>query len=317
MSTMVDQCRICGSAGEQHGYQISEMMFGSGEPFRYFQCSACDCLQIAEIPDDISRHYPPDYYAYARHPDRLTGFRRVMRRIRNRYAFTRRGVVGRALAAYSPYPHAGVHNWLGRNGLNHDSRILDVGCGAGELLHDLSVQGYRNLLGVDPFIETDLRYDTGVQLRKASIHEIDGTFELIMFHHALEHVADQLETLRSVARLLDPAGECLIRIPIVSSFAWEHYREFWVQADAPRHFFLHSVRSIRLLGEQAGLKLVKTEYDSTELQFAGSELYRKGIPLTALQGNYRKRELRAFRHRADALNRQEQGDSAAFYFQKA
>jgi len=39
-----------------------------------------------------------------------------------------------------------------------------------------------------------------------------------------------------------PGGWCVIRIPTVSSFAWEHYREQWVQLDAPRHFFLHKVR---------------------------------------------------------------------------
>lgn len=57
-----------------------------------------------------------------------------------------------------------------------------------------------------------------------------------MFHHSFEHIADPFETLCSVRRLLS-SGTCLIRIPIVDSWAWENYGVNWIQIDAPRHFF--------------------------------------------------------------------------------
>ena len=31
-------------------------MYGSLEPFVYFQCERCRCLQIAEVPQDLARH---------------------------------------------------------------------------------------------------------------------------------------------------------------------------------------------------------------------------------------------------------------------
>ncbi len=57
-------CRICGDHGEHRVHRVPEMMFGTGETFDYIECGACGCLQISEIPEDMSRHYPPEYYAF-------------------------------------------------------------------------------------------------------------------------------------------------------------------------------------------------------------------------------------------------------------
>ncbi len=37
------------------------MMLGSRESFTYVECARCGCVQIAEIPADLARHYPTDY----------------------------------------------------------------------------------------------------------------------------------------------------------------------------------------------------------------------------------------------------------------
>ena len=58
------ECRICGNTDEHKTYKIKEMMFGLGEPFTYFRCANCDCLQIENIPEDMSRYYSSGYYSY-------------------------------------------------------------------------------------------------------------------------------------------------------------------------------------------------------------------------------------------------------------
>lgn len=311
------RCRICGAEDGLTWHEFREMMFGTRDRFPYFQCRECGCLQIAEIPRDLSKYYPPDYYAHRSAGGGDAGIQGVLRRHRNRYAITRAGVVGRLLHALFPYPHRTVHHWLTRGGLSRDSRILDVGCGSGELLRDLGSAGYRRLLGVDPYIAADVELPGGGRIMKGTLQEVEGEFDLVMFHHALEHIPDQLPTLRAAARLLGPRGTCLIRIPIVSSFAWEHYGENWVQLDAPRHFYLHSRESLQRVAAQAGLRLEDVEHDSTEVQFFGSELYRRDIPLSEGGGVFSRREMRDFRRRAEALNREERGDSAAFYLRRA
>jgi hypothetical protein len=122
--------------------------------------------------------------------------------------------------------------------------------------------------------------------------------------------------LEVVANLLAPEGRCVIRIPIVPCYAWNHYETNWVQLDAPRHFFLHSVTSMNILTAKAGLDIYKVDYDSTDLQFKGSELYSKDIPLMAGRSKtsiFSMREKRAFKKHAKELNENKQGDQAVFY----
>jgi hypothetical protein len=184
--------------------------------------------------------------------------------------------------------------------------------------------GFSHLLGVDPYVEASVTYVNGVTVRKQSIHEVEGEWDVVMFHHSFEHVSDPLRTMQSAARLLGARGLCLIRIPVASSFAWKHYGVNWVQIDAPRHYFLHTIESIRMLASQAGLIVERVVHDSTEFQFWGSEQYAQDIPLMSEvsyrthpeQSIFSAADIRSFRARAAELNRLGNGDTAAFHLRK-
>ena len=93
---------------------------------------------------------------------------------------------------------------------------------------------------------------------------------------------------------------------------WEHYRENWVQLDAPRHLFLHTRASLQLLAEQTGLNIGKWVCDSTDFQYLGSELYRKGVPLNGanLESYFTKAERKAFVAKSKVANARQRGDQA-------
>lgn len=57
-------CKICGNSENNKEFNIREMMFGFRDEFAYFECSKCDCLQITEIPKNIGKHYPTNYYSF-------------------------------------------------------------------------------------------------------------------------------------------------------------------------------------------------------------------------------------------------------------
>lgn len=59
-------CRICGNAHQNQRFAAREMMFGSRDKFDYLECARCDCLQIEEVPADLSQYYPANYYAFQR-----------------------------------------------------------------------------------------------------------------------------------------------------------------------------------------------------------------------------------------------------------
>lgn len=317
-------CRICGNTDGNQAYLVREMMFGLRDDFTYRECSRCGCLQLEDPPRDMHRYYPAGYYSFV--PGAGNPLQNAIRRLRDSYAVFGTGWAGRLLAARMP----GAINVLQALqslrplGITRQTRILDVGCGAGRLLCSLQNLGFAHLLGIDPYIERDITYPDGLRILKQSIHQVEGIWDVIMFHHSFEHLPDPLETLRAAGRYLREGGICLIRIPTVSSYAWREYRADWAQIDAPRHLFLHSAESIAFIAGRAGFAIADCVYDSTAFQFWASEQYRCGIPLLAETSYFRnparsifsKSDIKAFAMRSAALNKQRQGDSAAFYLRK-
>jgi SAM-dependent methyltransferase len=199
--------------------------------------------------------------------------------------------------------------------------VLDVGGGAGWLIRDMKRLGYRNVSGIDPYIKNDVRGSDGVVVLKRSLSDMTGEFDVIMFHHSFEHIADQAGALKEVRRLLRPAGRVLIRVPIADSYDWKHYGVNWIHLDAPRHLYLHSPMSFGLLAKQGGLRVAKLIYEGNSSQFIGSEQYAKNIALVdQRKGGILRRmqdlwRARRYRTLAEELNRNAQGDWGCFELQ--
>ena len=62
--------------------------------------------------------------------------------------------------------------------------------------------GFKDLMGVDPYMEGDV-IDGNVKILKKTIHELpdDQKFDLIMSNHSFEHISDQLKTLSKISKI--------------------------------------------------------------------------------------------------------------------
>ena len=291
------------------------MMFGYKDRFDYFQCSTCKCLQIAEIPSNMEKYYPPHYYSFTPKQRRFqkNPVDKALRRLKDHYTVFTHSVLGALVSTLSPNKKLAP---LAKVGLTRDSRILDVGCGDGWRLYALREIGFRNVLGIDPYIQKDITYDNGMRVLKQSIYDVTGEWDLIMYHHSFEHVPDPVKDLQAASRLLPSGGCCLIRVPTVSSFAWEQYRENWVQLDAPRHYTLPSIESINILASKTGFLVQDIVFDSTKDQFQGSELYKRGLPLASGGTVFTASQINRWKRQAKKLNKEHRGDQAAFYLMK-
>jgi SAM-dependent methyltransferase len=311
------KCRICGNSADNSPITLHEMMYGTQEPFEYFTCGACGCLQIADIPGDLSRYYPNDYYSYtpAGESCRKPGF---LSRKKFDAIFFNTGFVGKMLNRLKPEAYTQFRCFQ-KVSLTRRSSILDVGCGSGRDLVKMREYGFSNLMGIDPYIPESIDYGQGLTIRRMPLCDLDGTWDIIKFNHVFEHISDPVDTLRHVQRLLSPEGTCIIRVPVVPCHAFDEYGMYWMQLDAPRHLYLFSAASMELLAGNVGLRVDtgRTYHDSVSDQFWGSELYRKGIPLVDAAGKlksyFSRRELRYFRARARQLNKSYAGDQAVFY----
>lgn len=242
-----------------------------------------------------------------------------LRSARARHLLGQKNALGAILATLTK--KESVHfSWFRRGGLTLESRIVDIGCGAGELLLKLQREGFRNLQGADPFVREDIDYGNGVRIFKRAPMELDGTFDFLMLHNSFEHMPDPKGTLGAMRRLVSQDGTLLLRIPVADCYARRKYGIHWVQWDAPRHLYLHTVKSIHLLAEQAGFYVSEVTYDSSFFQFA-SENYLRSCSLKERDGSptekhsvpFSLEEHRNFSALARELNRQRDGDSACFY----
>jgi SAM-dependent methyltransferase len=321
-------CHICGNSTDNKSYVAREMMFGFRDEFDYFECARCGCVQIIEFPTEIAKYYPENYYSFQATsvlPDKRNFTTIFADRQRAKHNLGYGGWLGEFLSKRRPKPLAcegsslSLFDWLREAKVRLDYKILDIGCGAGYHLLDLQKNGFSNLTGIDPFIADDIVYENGVEIFKREVHEVQEQFDFIMLNHSFEHMQNQLLVIKELYRILKPNRYALIRIPVASSFAWKTYQTNWVQLDAPRHFFLHTVDSLKLLAEQAGFTLDKFVYDSIEFQFLASERYIKDIPLIDSEKPYAptSQESRMFREKADDLNSSDDGDQACFYLYKS
>lgn len=97
-------------------------------------------------------------------------------------------------------------------------RVLDVGCGSGDFLNRLRGIGYKDLIGIDPFLEKDMETDNGVIIKKLTIDKIEGKWDQIWMIHSFEHMTDPLETLIAVREKLEPDGVFIMELPICDSY---------------------------------------------------------------------------------------------------
>jgi SAM-dependent methyltransferase len=300
------KCRICGNAAGNRVHKVREMMLGLRDTFIYIECQECGCLFINEIPGNLSAYYPPEYLSWREM--RSSRVKQVLRRIYHRIYLRNRGF--RNLLPDSPQRLD--LNAVAKIQALGSARILDVGCGAGLLVRDLRTAGFSEAVGIDPYSGT-----SNGAVRKQTLDEVEGRWDVIMFHHSFEHMGAPKEVFRRIASLLTEQGTCLVRIPIKNE-AWKVYGANWSQLDAPRHCFIHTFRSIEILASQAGLGVSSYYCDSNEYQFWMSELYQRDISaIEAIKNGpehyFTKKALRGFRRRARELNAAHLGDSAVFY----
>ena len=316
-------CRICRNEAGNRSHVAREMLLGTRDEFEYIECARCGCLQIRDIPGDMSKYYPADYYSFkTREPRKGTdALIAPLRRLAAQCCLRAGSNVGwRLLSHLCPVPRD--FEWFIRAGIMLDSSVLDVGCGAGKHLLRMHRYGFSRLTGVDPFIEKDIVHCSGLKILKRSVDEIEGPFDFIMLHHTFEHMPKPLDVLKSLHRLLQPGRYVLLRVPVASSYAWRTYGVNWFNMDAPRHLHLHTPASIRVLADRAGFEVEDIVYDSTVMQFYGSEQYARDIPMADIRSRadlkamFSQKELADFASKTKELNRNNDGDLACFYLSR-
>lgn len=152
-------------------------------------------------------------------------------------------------------------------------RLLDVGAGLGVFPFRMQQAGWQCIA-----IEMDDRYVAhhherlGIESHLADIREVSGLgrFDLVTFNKVLEHVAEPIEMLASVQRLLAPGGLVYVELPDGEAAEPEgKEREEFLLG----HIHVFSFASYALLVARAGLRLLSCE----RLREASGKLTLRGF----------------------------------------
>ena len=135
-------------------------------------------------------------------------------------------------ALFEYHRSAKVIAFLERAGVRVRGRVLDAGCGGGGMPLSLAEEAAA-VVGIDP---APRFHDAGVRLgRERGLRNLyfaladgmalpfaDRTFDLVLSHAVIEHVADAPLYLRECARVLAPGGHVYLSTAPYLSFAGAH-----------------------------------------------------------------------------------------------
>lgn len=174
-------------------------------------------------------------------------------------------------------------------------RVLDIGCGSGELCsHDLRAKA-RVVVGidVDPGVAGNRWVTHAVRAAVGALPLRAGSVDLIVCRYVLEHLVDPRRDFTEVARVLRPNGRFVLLTPnahhyvtLVSRFTpmWMHRlmkagHGIDHQGVFPTYYRANTRRAIQRLGRDTGLRVTKltlVESSPNYLEFS-RVLYRIGI----------------------------------------
>lgn len=151
------------------------------------------------------------------------------------------------------------------------ARIIDVGCGNGEVLAGLKRFGH-DVLGIEPAEPARrLAEALGVKVIPGTADEPvglePGTFDVVIARHSLEHCTDPVQAFRNMVNLVRPGGRLFCATPNCDSLGFRLSAAAWWHTDVPRHLHFFTAQSLITLCERFGLEVLGVEHYGFVRQF--------------------------------------------------
>jgi SAM-dependent methyltransferase len=260
---------LCGRPGFVLHDQVRDYLFGAPGDWNLRRCPPCDLAWLDPAPaaEDLGAlyrsyhtHETPGSGAGATWWSKLTPLFHAMRELvfgypvrSSRLAKAAAAVLasvtplrdlGGATVLWLPYPRLG-------------GRLLDVGCGSGKFLEDMSALGWRaEGIDNDPLAVAAAASRPSIRVR---CHPLvrgifdPGSFDAVTLNHVIEHVPDPVESLKICRDYLKVGGRLVAVTPNLNALSRRFFGKFWRGWETPRHLNLFSADALRECATRAGL----------------------------------------------------------------
>jgi SAM-dependent methyltransferase len=168
-----------------------------------------------------------------------------------------------------------IIEWMNRNRarrlhrlLQGPGRVLEIGCGRGLLLQELS-RLHHDCIGTErsPLAAARALQIPGVKIFCRPLQDCRfpaGSFDLIVLWHVLEHLDAPEEVLREIYRILKPDGFLVLEVPNLASLQARIFGKHWFHLDIPRHLYHFTIEGLSYLLMRIGFAITRTATFSLE-----------------------------------------------------
>jgi SAM-dependent methyltransferase len=251
-------CPVCGSADIKNVLSVKDHSV-SGEIFPIAECKTCSLRFTQDVPDaaGILPYYKSE--DYISHSNTSKGLiNRIYQSVRKRTLRKKRKLLQRVTGM----------------GKGH---LLDVGGGTGAFVSEMTLHGwYVTGLEPDEGARQVAKKEYNIELKSMDqfFRLPAGSFDAITLWHVMEHVHELSAYIQQLKALLKEKGKLFIAVPNYTSKDAAIYKEYWAAYDVPRHLYHFSPRSMQVLMEKHGLKLLGYKpmwYDSFYISMLSSK----------------------------------------------
>lgn len=151
-----------------------------------------------------------------------------------------------------------------------DPRLLDVGCGAAQMLYTLADRGFTDLVGVEPNFVHGFSDNLPFEIFSGTLQDLTNQspppFDVVVFHHVIEHIEHPVEAIQAAFELVKPDGRVILATPNIGALD-KRMRHFlsargwipkpWKTLNAPKHVVLFARAGLSRLLRRAGGRVVK------------------------------------------------------------